>query len=137
MEAGAYQQAVSPLPLEALPDRFSAIIERIPPDVPLSVRLYPNGRGTTRTYVRTDTKPVRQGYALEHDSLAAILFADGTLYVHQEKVNIFKLPELTNGYRYTGFILSDRLLLAAWEEQRFYETGRAGILEILLPDGGY
>lgn len=49
----------------------------------------------------------------------------------------YKLPPLSGGYRYTGFLVSGTVLLAAWEEQRFYETGRAGILEIPLPNEVY
>lgn len=135
--AAEYRNAAAPRPFSSLPEQILTLLSRIPEDIALSIKLYPSQKGTTATYVRGSSDQYRSGYALCTGSSAAVLFSDGTLYIQQETIRIFKLPVLTPGYRYTGFLLSGRVLLAAWEEQRFFETGRAGILEIMLPDGVY
>lgn len=137
ISAAEYRQAVTPRPLSELPEEILALLSRIPEDISLSIKLYPSKKGTTTTYVRGNGDQYRNGYALNNGSSAAVLFSDGTFYIRQTTTRIFKLPALATGYRYTGFLISGNILLAAWEEQRFFETGRAGILEIMLPDGVY
>lgn len=135
--AAEYQLAAAPRPLSDLPEQILSLLSRIPDDISLSIKLYPSHKGTTATYARGTSEHSRNGYAIDTGSSQAVLFSDGTLYIRQETMRIFKLPALAAGYRYTGFLISGTVLLAAWEEQRFFETGRAGILEIMLPDGVY
>lgn len=137
IDVSAYQQAVMPEPLNAAPDRLQGIISRIPDDTPVSIKLYPSGEGTTKTFVRNSGENIREGYALLYGRFAGLLFSDGTLYLDHDSVEIYRLPALSDGYRYTSFIFSGDRVLAAWEEQRFYKTGRAGILEISLDNGVY
>ncbi len=135
--AAEYRNAVAPRPLSDLPEQIFTLLSRIPDDISLSIKLYPSRKGTTTTYLRGTSEHSRNGYAIDTGSSQAVLFSDGTLYIRQKTVRIFKLPALAAGYQYTGFLISGTVLLAAWEEQRFFETGRAGILEIMLPDGVY
>lgn len=137
LEAAVYQEAVMPRSWGALPEQLRTLLTAIPESTPLSIRLYPAGRGTTRTYIRDGEGNYREGYAYIHGSEAAVLFSDGTLFLDRNGMKAYKLPPLSGGYRYTGFLVSGTVLLAAWEEQRFYETGRAGILEIPLPNEVY
>lgn len=137
IDAAEYQQAVAPGPYTALPEKVLALLSGIPGDIPLSIKVYPAQKGTTRTHARGKVDERRNGYAFISGPVTAVLFSDGTLYIQKDSMHVFKLPGLSAGYQYTGFLLSGRVLLAAWEEQRFYQTGRAGILEIMLPDGVY
>lgn len=137
LEATDYQEAVMPRSFSLLPERVRSLLRAIPEDTPLSIRLYPAGIGTTRTYIRNGEGNYRDGYAFVNETDTAVLFSDGTLFMDKNGIHTYKLPPLSGGYRYTGFLVSGTVLLAAWEEQRFYETGRAGILEIHLPDGVY
>ncbi|HHU35800.1 MAG TPA: hypothetical protein GXZ47_01085 [Treponema sp.] len=139
IDAAAYQLSVMPFPLNTLPDSILTLVSHIPAETPLAINLYPTDSGTTQAYVRGSGQEIRKGFAIASDTTTAVLFADGTMYIRdrQDTVRIFKLPQLSRGYEYSGFLLSGKKLLAAWEEQRFYETGRTGILEISLPDGVY
>ncbi len=64
------------------------------------------------------------------DTLYAVLLNTGKLSVFNEKektVQYFELPELPKNMIYTYFVIYDNILIAAWEEQVFFETGRAGV----------
>ena len=43
------------------------------------------------------------------------------------------LPALPRGFRYTDIVKSGSFLVASWEESRFTDVGRAGILLLRLP----
>lgn len=92
----------------------------------------PAGSGTNGTL---------EGWAFADDAFAAVLFADGTCYLKPVNsgggIKALRFPALNRGYRYTAFAVSGRHILAGWEESRFYETGRSGILAVTLPPGFY
>jgi hypothetical protein len=46
---------------------------------------------------------------------------------------ILELPVLPRGFRYTDIVKSGSFLVAGWEESRFTDVGRAGILLLRLP----
>ena len=43
-----------------------------------------------------------------------------------------RLPKLPVGFVYSDFVISGSTLYVAWEESSFYETGRAGFLQVNL-----
>ncbi|MBQ9626292.1 MAG: hypothetical protein IJR40_03860, partial [Treponema sp.] len=69
-------------------------------------------------------------------------FEDGTLYLNgalyankilnKSKNLALRLPKMPEGYKYTDFGISGATLFAAWEQTDFYETGRAGFLQVDL-----
>jgi len=75
-------------------------------------------------------------------SWTMVLFADGTCYfagslpklhiLNNGKPVYFRLPALPEGIEYTDFALCGSKLYAAWEELDFYNTGKAGFLEVDL-----
>ena len=86
-----------------------------------------------------ENSPVLNGCGFLTDKTAAALFSDGTLYIapadnadNASGIKCIRLPSLNGGYIYTSFIISGEKILAGWEERRFYETGRSGILEVTL-----
>jgi len=137
----AYQNSVSPFSFADAPDRLKKALSGLPADTAFNLRVYAPSASATQVYVHEGTGTPVDGMAFVSENATAVLFADGTFYFDSDKTGgkarVLQLPKLSNGYVYTSFILSGRKLLAAWEEQRFFETGRAGLLEITLPDELY
>lgn len=143
ISSDTYQKSVAPFSLEDAPDSLKSIVKGIPTTTGLTIRVYSPVSRSAQTYVRTgnaETTSV-EGSAFVSEEKTAVLFADGTFYFNPDnsssKVLLLHFPVLSNGYVYTHFIFSGKTVLAAWEEQRFFETGRAGILEINLNDAVY
>lgn len=136
-----YQRSVTPTAVSRGPEALASLLAKIPSQAPLALRVYSRSMKSTRAYARAGDGDALEGTAYVSDDKAAVLFADGTFYICPDnssgKVHTIKLPALSQGYVYTTFVLAGNTLLAAWEEQRFFETGRAGILETPLPDGVY
>jgi|GEM_PF-1079941 hypothetical protein len=136
IDADAYQRSVRPFPYESAPEALRTLLARVPESTAISVRVHAPGLVAPETYRRDaeGAEPV-SGTAWLTGPTRAALFADGTLYVAEggaTEARVLRLPPLSAGYRYTEFVLSGRTLIAAWEEQRFFETGRAGLLEVNL-----
>jgi hypothetical protein len=136
-----YQRSMTPTAVANGPEALASLLAKVPSQAPLNIRVYSRSMKSTRIYARTGEGEALEGSAYVSDDKSAVLFADGTFYLCPDnssgKVHTIKLPALSQGYVYTTFILTGNTLLAAWEEQRFFETGRAGILETTLPDGVY
>lgn len=141
IEAQVYQQAVSPFSWSQTPSVLRDLLSEIPDTLPLSVRVRSEDRGSAQTYVRDGEGTPLEASAWITDNRISALFADGTFMTREDSTGArtarVRLPPLSDGYVYTNFVLSGKTLLAAWEEQRFFETGRAGLLEIHLPDTVY
>lgn len=61
----------------------------------------------------------------------SILFNTGKLYVYYDNdkfPDVYLLPELPENFIYTYFAVHNNFVLAAWEEQEFYECKRTGIV---------
>lgn len=133
----AYQRAVAPLGWKNAPDQLKEILAKIPETTGLSLKVYSRSAKSTQAFVRSSESGSVEGSAFVSDDKTAVLFADGTFYYKADnssaKTAVLKLPQLATGYVYTSFVLTDKTLLAAWEEQRFFETGRAGLFETALP----
>lgn len=81
------------------------------------------------------------------DSWSAILFEDGTLFLEgaipgkhilrEGKTIALRLPKLPAGFIYSDFVISGSRLYAFWEEADFFNTGRAGMLEVNLENTLY
>jgi len=138
ISSDAFQKSVSPFSWKDAPERLLSVLSALPETTAFSLKVYSPTARSTQTYIRKgDGTPV-DGYAYITDELAAVLFSDGTFYYSGDnsggKTQISKLPALTPGYVYTNFVISGKSLLTSWEEQRFFETGRAGLLVTTLPD---
>ena len=63
----------------------------------------------------------------------AILFNTGKLFLKKDEIwSMLQLPSLPENFSYTYFTIKDDIVLAGWEEQRFFEIGRAGFLQYKL-----
>lgn len=63
--------------------------------------------------------------------LKAVLFSTGMFFYLDEETKEWKekkLPNLPQGFIYTYFAIKNGIIICAWEEQQFFETGRAGLL---------
>ena len=141
ISAETYRTSVSPFSYEDAPDPLKSALTRLPAETAFNLKVYSRAAPSAQTYVRAGEGTPVDGSAFVSDERTAVLFADGTVYFSPNNTpdanQVFHLPALSRGYVYTNFILSGTKLVAAWEEQRFYETGRAGLLEITLPDTLY
>lgn len=69
---------------------------------------------------------------------SAILLMTGKLYLSIEEeggmplIKTYVLPRLPKGFLYRYVAVHDGILLASWEEEDFYERGRAGFITIPL-----
>ncbi|ULQ60547.1 hypothetical protein K7I13_04445 [Brucepastera parasyntrophica] len=135
----AYRNSVKPFDFSQAPVQLRNLLSRIPDETAFSLRVYSPDLETTQTFTSPGISASVEGSAFFSEEKTAVLFADGTFYyspnIAEGKRYILRLPVLSNGYVYTNFILTGDRLLAAWEEQRFFETGRTGLLEIKIPDG--
>jgi hypothetical protein len=136
-----YQRSVTPQSISDAPDQLKSILEGLPAGTACNLRVYSRSVKAAQTFIRSGEGTPVDGTAFVSDDRTAVLFADGTFYYRADnssgKINILKLPALSSGYVYTNFVLAGKTLIAAWEEQRFFETGRAGLLETALPDAVY
>lgn len=136
-----YQESVRPFPLSRAPEQLLELLSAIPESTSVNIKLYSRSTKSVQKYTREgNTVPV-DGNAFVSEDRTAVLFSDGTFLFRPDNSSsnrtILKLPSLSSGYVYTTFVLSGKTLLAAWEEQRFFETGRAGLLENPLPNAVY
>ena len=136
-----YQSSVLPFPVSDMPDAFRPLMGGIPDGTSLNIHMYTVSSASAQNYVRTGDDSTVDGTACLLNNSCAVLYADGTFYYRPdnsaENVYTIRLPNLSRGYVYTNFILTGKKVIAAWEEQRFFETGRAGLLEMTLPDAIY
>lgn len=138
IDADSWREAVRPFAFSELPSALAALFVSVPDDTALSIR----ARGLTEGFAAVWTRE-GEGQSLTVEAIvakrqAAALFSDGTFIVSNgSDAKAFKLPKLSPGYAYGVFMITAGSLVAAWEEQRFFETGRTGLLEIALPEGIY
>lgn len=66
----------------------------------------------------------------------SLLLNNGKLYLYStedEIAQIYLLPQMPEGFCYTYFAIYQDVILAGWEEQAFYECGRAGFFMSPIP----
>lgn len=79
-----------------------------------------------------------QGVAFCNGFYSAVLLENGKLYLNIEKkddeslTETYLLPPLPENFIYKYCAIYDDVLLASWEEEDFYECGRAGFITIPL-----
>lgn len=136
-----YQKSVTPFAFADAPEALVTLLAGIPDATAFSLKVHSASGESAQTYVRAGTGTEVEGSALVSGKERAALFADGSFYFSPSasggKVSRLQLPALSRGYVYTDFVIAGKKILAAWEEQRFFETGRAGLLEISIPDEVY
>ncbi len=68
------------------------------------------------------------------DKIKAILFNNGKLLYSKNNQNwkVKELPALPENFVYTSFVIEKNKILAAWEEQNFFQIGKSGLLKINL-----
>ncbi|MBN1615859.1 MAG: hypothetical protein JW875_01000 [Spirochaetales bacterium] len=141
IDADSYRRAVSPFPFSGIPEGIKTLLSSIPESTPLLLSVYSPTRMGVQYWAREGEGAPLEGKAVTYQDQSAVLFPDGTLYLAADGMSqsgkTLRLPRLAEGYIYTYFMISGSKLVAAWEERRFFETGRAGLLEIPLPDGIY
>jgi len=137
----AYQKSVEPFSFADLPETLAFVAKAIPETTPARLRVWSRSARQAQTWARSGEGTILDGCAWTSDERVAVLFADGLLFYKadptSEKPAVVQLPKLSRGYVYTSFVMTGDKILAAWEEQRFFETGRSGLLETTLPDGIY
>lgn len=137
ISADTWRTSISPFPVEQADRAIRDLVSLLPDNTALSLQVNRATGSGPVLYTRRGEEPALEGIALQDDGITALLFADGTFYYSQEGrsgVRVLSLPKLSRGYVYGPFILSGNRLIAAWEERRFFETGRAGLLEADLSD---
>ncbi len=139
LETAAYQDSVAPFGWSQAPDQLRSLLSALPQETSISVRARSRADRSPQSYVREGTGDPLLAKAWLSDDATSVLFADGTFYFRPDNsmdtVKTLRLPALSAGYVYGDFVLVGRRLIVAWEEQRFFETGRAGLYEISLPEG--
>ncbi|HNY20986.1 MAG TPA: hypothetical protein PKO22_02440 [Treponemataceae bacterium] len=139
LSSESFQKSVTPFGLSDVPETLKPMIAKLPESLACTIRVYTDSTLSTQTYARRGEGDALEAVAYASKDRSAMLFSDGTFYYRgnnsSDSIKTIQLPSLSRGYVYTSFILTGNTLLAAWEEQRFFETGRSGILETPLPDG--
>ncbi len=126
------------------PERVKKLLSCLPDDFGFTIECKTASGPSPRYYKKNaqDTDSVMEGKVQLSDSWVAAIFKDGTMYfsgalyekriLNNSKPVALRLPRLPEGFCYTDFGISGTTLYAAWEENSFYETGRAGFLSVDL-----
>jgi hypothetical protein len=152
IDEDTFEAMLTPQPFENAPERLKKLLDVIPSDFPFSVTL--SGAAveneTPRTWINNDSPealletgiPTQTANAMLEKDYVMALFPDGTGYfagclpgkyiLNKGKPFCFILPQLPSGFKYGVFAISGTTMTAAWEENAFYETGRAGFIVIDL-----
>ena len=123
---------------DALPQAFSSLLALVPATTRVSIKIAGEGFPETCEFVTGGEAMSLSAWGFLFEGGAAVLFSDGTFYFAKENSDVVKslrFPRLNAGYLYTAFVFSDTGILAGWEERRFYETGRSGIIAVSTPAG--
>lgn len=152
IDEDTFEEKLSPRPFEEAPERLKKLLQVIPSDFPFSVTLTDSmgGDETPRTWINNDSPEILVETGIHTQTANAIierdyiisLFPDGTGYfcgslperhiLNGGKPFCFILPQLPDGFVYGVIAISGSTMTAAWEENAFYETGRAGFIVIDL-----
>ena len=122
----------------SLPQAFAAMLELASASSHVSIKIAGEGFPETREFITGGQGEQLSAWGFAFGGGAALLFSDGTFYFARESggaVKGLRFPRLNGGYTYTAFVFSDEGILAGWEERRFYETGRSGIIAVSTPAG--
>ncbi len=152
IDEDTYEETLTPQPFENAPERLRKLLDVIPSEFPFSVTL--SGAAvddeTPRTWINNDSPealletgiPTQTANAVLEKDYVMALFPDGTGYfagalpgkhiLNEGKPFCFILPQLPSGFKYGVFAISGTTMTAAWEENEFYQTGRAGFIVIDL-----
>ena len=123
---------------ESPPQAFAALLALVPASARVSIQIAGEGFPETREFATGGQGESLAAWGFEFEGGAAVLFSDGTFYFAKKNsgtVKALRFPRLNSGYTYTAFVFSDEGILAGWEERRFYETGRSGIIAVSVPAG--
>ena len=147
VSSDAYRSQVLPKNFSDAPKRLQDLLFSLDKEVPIFVSLQNAGGVSARnfsTQKEADGSDVLQASAIIADTYACALFEDGTVFlqgalfenhvINSNKVFAFRLPLLPAGFSYTSFAISGNAMYAAWEENDFYKTTRAGFLSIDLAE---
>lgn len=130
---------------EKAPEKVQKLLAQIPPKFALNLNYSSEKTGTPVNYVRqgsAENTLVFKGAVKDFGTCAIALFEDGTTYfagalpnnyiLRNGKPVVFRLPKLPKGFIYNDFVISGNILYAAWEEEFFYQTARAGFISVDL-----
>lgn len=138
------------LPYETAPQRVKSLLSGFSQDLPFTIEVKTAGSVSPRLYqnqIANSGEKELQAKAIVSPSWSAALFEDGTLYLEGAlpgkhilrggKAVAIRLPKLPVNFVYSDFVISGTSLYAAWEESKFYKTGRSGFLQVNLDKSLY
>ena len=138
------------LPYKEAPQRIKSLLSGFSQDLPFNIEVKSAGGSSSRIFQNqiADSKEKElQAKAILSPSWSAALFEDGTLYLEGAlpgkhilrggKAVAIRLPKLPVNFVYSDFVISGTSLYAAWEESKFYKTGRSGFLQVNLDKSLY
>ncbi len=137
VSAGDFQASIEKSTKKPVPEPFEDFLALVPSSYGVSLKISGKDFPASCTFVSGgDKSRIFEGCGFLTDDTVATLFSDGTLYLASRNGNsrlrTIRLPVLNRGYIYTSFVVSGHKILAGWEERRFFETGRSGILAVSL-----
>ena len=139
-----FKQIVCNYEFEKAPERVRKLLAQIPQKFSLDLYYSSEKSGTPVNYVRqgAENSLLFKGTVKDFGTCIISLFEDGTTYfsgalpnnyiLRNGKPVVFRLPKLPKGFIYNDFVISGSILYAAWEEEFFYQTARAGFISVDL-----
>ncbi|MBO4727430.1 MAG: hypothetical protein J5631_03280 [Spirochaetaceae bacterium] len=140
-----FKQIVCNYEFEKAPERVKKLLVQIPQKFSLDLNYSNEKSGTPVNYVRqgaAENALLFKGTVKDFGTCVISLFEDGTTYfsgalpntyiLRNGKPVVFRLPKLPKGFIYNDFVISGNILYAAWEEEFFYQTARAGFISVDL-----
>ncbi|MDR1784897.1 MAG: hypothetical protein LBR23_00285 [Spirochaetaceae bacterium] len=127
----------------AAPEELAGLLPPVPEGSSLYLECRFAGLPVPRRFSRNpEAPPGVNGHAAGTEDALAVLLEDGTVYFRGAlpgfppylggEAAVFKLPSLPQGFVYGHCVLAGGKLYAAWEEKKFYQTGRSGFVQVNL-----
>lgn len=144
-DVDTFRAAKEERPYKEAPERIRKMLTGFSEDLPFIMEVKSAGGSSNRIYANeisdSKEKPLNSKAVLSQ-SWSCVLFEDGTLFMEgalpgkhilrQGKPIAIRLPRLPVGFVYSDFVISNTTMYVAWEETRFYNTGRSGFLKVDL-----
>ena len=144
-DVDTFRKAKEHIPYKDAPERIRKMLSGFSEDLPFIMEVKSAGGSSNRIYensIRSSSEKALNSKAVLSQSWSCVLFEDGTLFIEgalpgkhilrEGKPVAIRLPKLPAGFVYSDFDISNTTLYAAWEETKFYNTGRSGFLKVDL-----
>ncbi len=140
----AFRNACKPNSYRLLPAILKNMADSIENTEPVYIRLFSHDSAHTTFFLKSGSENANgtiNAHAIfskneNQEPFAALLLPDGAFFMNSGEtgVKLLHLPALPDNFVYTAFFIKDNKIIAAWEEQDFFQVGRSGLFTASLDE---